>query len=256
MKGETNLEVVEAFRENYLNSSVTFGHRPTAMAHAGANLAAALIDFSNREPRNAKRLLEEAVILSQECLSMIPQERLLNSNLKAAQRNLLQQCRKKDALRAPPNGLDFDFVEIGTSDYDSLAAQPGADTKRGVSVEPVSLYFDKLPTRPSLTKIQTVVIDKHRAGTPRSISMFYVSPALIQAHPHWPEWVRGCNSAGKRHPAASAFLSARGFDPELHMLSQVSSPGQHAGREPGRAHSPLTTAPSTPSERGAGGFTA
>ena len=220
-KGQTNVEVVEAFREHYLNSSVKFEGRPTAMVYSGSNLVGALIDLSNREPRKATKLLEEAVILCQESLSMIPQERITLANLKAAQRNLLARCRK-DSLSAPPGGgLDFDFIEIGTSDYDCLAVKPGAESKRGVSVEPVSLYFDKLPARNNLTKIQAAVVDKHRGGGPRSTRMYFVSPALLAANPKWPEWVRGCNSAGKRHPSASAFLAARGFDPEIHMASQV-----------------------------------
>jgi hypothetical protein len=197
------------------------------MVFAGANLAGALIDWSLRGPVNTKqavKLLEEAVILSQELLSMIPQERIALANLKVAQRNLLARCRK-DSLRAPSNGsLDFDFIEIGTSDYDTLALQPGADTKRGVSVEPVSLYFDKLPDRSNLTRIQAAVVDKYRRGEQRSTRMHFVSPALLAEHPSWPEWVRGCNSAGKPHPAAASFLIAQGFDPKRYMATQVSSP--------------------------------
>ena len=86
--------------------------------------------------------------------------------------------------------LDFDFIEIGTSDYDSLALQDGIENMRGVSLEPLGHYVDRLPDLPNLRIVQAAVVDRYRKGK-RSTRMYYVSPKLLAAHPEWPEWIRG-----------------------------------------------------------------
>ena len=45
----------------------------------------------------------------------------------------------------------LDFIEIGTSDFNTLiqAAGPAA---HGLSIDPISLYLDRLPNRPGCKK--------------------------------------------------------------------------------------------------------
>ena len=52
------------------------------------------------------------------------------------------------------------FVEIGTSDFDTLAHRFFAEGFwTGVSVEPIASYLERLPTRPGFTKVNAVVSD-------------------------------------------------------------------------------------------------
>lgn len=88
--------------------------------------------------------------------------------------------------------MRLDFVEIGTSDFDSLAQQC-TDAAQGMSVEPVRYYLDRLPSRPGLLKICAAV------GSPRGdTQVFYVPDHVIQQHA-LPDWMRGCNSVGDYH---------------------------------------------------------
>lgn len=88
--------------------------------------------------------------------------------------------------------MKFDFIEIGTSDFDSLAQQ-SAPWHRGISVEPVRYYLDRLPSPPNLLKI-CAAIGLARGET----QVFYVPDSVIQSH-GLPGWMRGCNSVGDYH---------------------------------------------------------
>ncbi len=48
--------------------------------------------------------------------------------------------------------MKYDFVEIGTSDFDTLI-QTATDTTRGLSIEPVRHYLDRLPSPAGVKKI-------------------------------------------------------------------------------------------------------
>lgn len=88
--------------------------------------------------------------------------------------------------------MRFDFIEIGTSDFDSLAQQH-TGSSQGISVEPVRYYLDRLPSPPGLHKICAAV------GTSQGEArVFYVPDAVIQEH-GLPQWMRGCNSVGDYH---------------------------------------------------------
>jgi len=45
----------------------------------------------------------------------------------------------------------LDFIEIGTSDFNTLIQAAGPNT-RGLSIDPISLYIDRLPNRPGCKK--------------------------------------------------------------------------------------------------------
>jgi hypothetical protein len=216
--GKMDGEILQAFRDHYLARVKMFNHRPTAKVYEGRNLMLALINMGSQSPSNARALLEEAIMLGQDLLTMIPQDRLAKHNLQTAQRNYFEQCRK-DSHPLTNNSLDLDFVELGTSDYDLLTAQTGAEQLKGVSVEPVSYYLNKLPTHKNLKKVRAAIVSEYNDEA-RSTKMFFVSTELLVMHPDWPEWVRGCNSVGKPHSSAVSFLYSQGYDPMLHILSE------------------------------------
>lgn len=100
----------------------------------------------------------------------------------------------------------FDYVEIGTSDFDALI-QSAPDEDRGLSIEPVPLYLDRLPERPNCTKLNAAISD-HQGWT----KVFFIAPEVI-TRLGLPDWVRGCNSIDTMHPTVTRMLRDRGLDP-------------------------------------------
>jgi FkbM family methyltransferase len=82
----------------------------------------------------------------------------------------------------------YDFIEIGTSDFSTLL-QENPD-KKGISIEPIKVYYDALPNPIKGYKLQCAVSDFD--GT---IEMNWVHPSDILDH-SLPDWLRGCNSIG------------------------------------------------------------
>jgi glycosyltransferase involved in cell wall biosynthesis len=86
---------------------------------------------------------------------------------------------------------DYDFIEIGTSDFETEIQNAGL--KRGISIEPVKRYLDALPNPPYVTKIHGAV--SNVSGT---IDVYSISPEDIQKH-NLPDWIRGCNTVNAPH---------------------------------------------------------
>ena len=92
----------------------------------------------------------------------------------------------------PTSWYDYDFIEIGTSDFETEIQNAGM--KRGISIEPVKRYLDALPNPKYVTKVHGAVSD--RTGT---IDVYSVSPENIEKY-NLPQWIRGCNSVNAVHP--------------------------------------------------------
>lgn len=86
----------------------------------------------------------------------------------------------------------FDFIEIGTSDFDTLIEKASA-TDRGISIEPLKHYLDKLPNKPNVIKHQAAV-----SNTDGYMDIYYIEESKIKEY-NLPYWVRGCNSINKPH---------------------------------------------------------
>ena len=91
--------------------------------------------------------------------------------------------------------IDYDFVEIGTSDFDTLI-EVADDNTIGLSIEPIQEYLDNLPNRKNVTKVNAAIsID----GTSNDVEIFYIPRKTIidnNLHQYW----GGCNMIGKMHP--------------------------------------------------------
>ncbi len=105
-----------------------------------------------------------------------------------------------------PSGLHLNFLEIGTSDFDTCC-QTCAPDALGVCVEPVLRYLEALPVKPGVIKVHGAVSD--HAG---SIDVYYVKPELIEQL-GLPAWCRGCNQVNQMHPLVVAELEKKGVDP-------------------------------------------
>jgi hypothetical protein len=91
--------------------------------------------------------------------------------------------------------MDLDFLEIGTSDWETLC-QECTDTEKGMSVEAVKTYIDALPNRSNVIKVHAAVTANRTSET---IDVYYIPENVIkQLGVCW--WVKGCNSIGTYHP--------------------------------------------------------
>lgn len=107
----------------------------------------------------------------------------------------------------------LDFIEIGTSDFNTLIQAAGPDT-HGLSIDPISLYLDRLPNRRGCKKINAAI--SNFEGT---VEVYFVPPQVIAKH-RLPNWLRGCNSIGAPHPTVSKQLEKMDIDPELVLVRQ------------------------------------
>jgi FkbM family methyltransferase len=104
-------------------------------------------------------------------------------------------------------GSHYSFIEIGTSDFDTLL-QTATDDQRGLSIDPLQFYLDNLPNKPNCKK-QCAAISDHCG----EIDIYHVPLTTIRSL-NLPEWVRGCNHVGSPHATVVTLLQNRGLDPE------------------------------------------
>jgi FkbM family methyltransferase len=66
--------------------------------------------------------------------------------------------------------MKYDFVEIGTCDYHTLLESCNANQK-GLSVEPIKTYLDRLPNRDNVTKVNVAISSKNEM-----VDLYWVEP--------------------------------------------------------------------------------
>lgn len=110
----------------------------------------------------------------------------------------------------------LDFIEIGTSDFDSLLEE-GDDAVKGLSIDPVRIYLDRLPDRLNCRKINAAISDKDGDAV-----VHFMKPDVITFH-GLPQWVRGCSSIGSIHPTVKRLLLRRGI-PARDAVTSTSVP--------------------------------
>lgn len=103
----------------------------------------------------------------------------------------------------------YDYVEIGTCDFETLN-EITPDNFRGISVEPIREYLNRLETRDGKTKLNVSISDRDGESI-----IYYVDEKDIEKH-NLPEWVKGCNSIDVPHKSVSTLLSESGLE---HLLS-------------------------------------
>jgi len=90
--------------------------------------------------------------------------------------------------------MKYDFIEIGTSDFDTLI-QRANDSTVGISIEPINYYLNRLPNPPNVTKLNCAVSLDGNSGRDK---IFYIPDEVIREH-KLPHWIRGCNSMSDYH---------------------------------------------------------
>jgi hypothetical protein len=99
--------------------------------------------------------------------------------------------------------MKYDFIEIGTSDFDTLIQQ--ATSEVGLSIEPINFYLDRLPERLNVTKVNNAISNMNCI-----VDVFWIDPKDIENY-RLPQWLRGCNSIINPHPTALNELNSRGL---------------------------------------------
>jgi FkbM family methyltransferase len=102
----------------------------------------------------------------------------------------------------------FDFIEIGTSDFNTLI-QRATDTTVGLSVEPLSDYLNRLPSKKRVKKVNAAV--SNRSG---HLDIYYV-PDEIRIRNNLPSWMKGTNKIGAPHPTVVKYLAKHGLPANL-----------------------------------------
>jgi len=93
----------------------------------------------------------------------------------------------------------FDYLEIGTSDFDTFTEK--YPNKKVISVEPLAQYLDALPDRPNHIKVQFAVCDQYEEYEQE---IYYIPDRVIKEH-NLAWWLRGCNKIGGYHAKHEGF---------------------------------------------------
>lgn len=109
-------------------------------------------------------------------------------------------------------GLSYDWIEIGSCDFDTQGLNPFTP-ERGLLVEPLQQYLDRLPAGANIQKVNAAV-----CAEDGNALVYSVPPETIEKY-NLPSWLRGCNRMFDPHPLARPTLLGAGLNPEEHIVS-------------------------------------
>ena len=92
-----------------------------------------------------------------------------------------------------------DFIEIGTSDFNTLI-QKADDNTVGFSIEPLDFYLDRLPNKKNVQKINCAI---SASDEDTYVDIYYVPIEVIEKN-RLPYWLKGCSSVNSMHPDPAA----------------------------------------------------
>lgn len=105
----------------------------------------------------------------------------------------------------------LDFIEIGTSDFDTEIQKN--NNKTGLSIEPIKYYLDRLPDKKNIKKINVAISDYNG-----NADVYYVTPENISKY-SLPCWVRGCNSINSYHKTVSDLCNKKNIKNDMLVIS-------------------------------------
>jgi len=91
---------------------------------------------------------------------------------------------------------DLDFIEIGTSNFDTLI-QTCEDDSVGICVEPIKHYLDQLPNKKNILKVNVAITGDLVHN--KKIKIYYIPEEVIMKE-KLKVFFRGCNKIGDFHP--------------------------------------------------------
>jgi len=90
--------------------------------------------------------------------------------------------------------INYDFIEIGTSDFDTLT-QECDENAVGLCVEPIKEYLDNLPSKKNVKKINCAISFDN---TQSDIDVYYIPVEVLKKN-NLPLALRGCNRINEYH---------------------------------------------------------
>ena len=108
----------------------------------------------------------------------------------------------------------FDFIEIGTSDFNTETERAKIGM-RGIAVEPVREHLDRIPNPVGIIKVNAAV-----SNIDGSLRIHYIPKQIIEQL-KLPPWIRGCNSINFPHPTVVRYLSKRDIDLDIIRTAEV-----------------------------------
>ena len=104
--------------------------------------------------------------------------------------------------------VHFNFIEIGTSDFDT-EIEKASDETIGLSIEPINIYLSRLPNKNKCQKINAAISNYNGF-----IDIYSISPENIIKY-NIADWIKGCNSVGKPHRTVEWYLGYHGLPSNL-----------------------------------------
>lgn len=102
------------------------------------------------------------------------------------------------------NNVFYDYIEIGTSDFDTEIEKK--NNKIGISVEPIKYYLDRLPNKKNCLKLNLGI-----SNYDGLCNVNYLPEKIISEY-RFPDWVRGCNSVNSYHKTVTNLCIEKGID--------------------------------------------
>lgn len=93
--------------------------------------------------------------------------------------------------------MHYNFIEIGTSDYDTLL-EKCSNNHYGICVDPLDFYLEKLPQKEKVKKVCSAIIPEIQYKENIDLYIFYIDEEDIMKY-NLDYNMRGCNSIGKPH---------------------------------------------------------
>lgn len=97
--------------------------------------------------------------------------------------------------------MKYDFIEIGTSDFDTLLET--TEGQIGLSIEPLKFYLDRLPNNNHVIKVNCAISDKNGIA-----QVYWVDPKDIEEY-GLPSYLKGCNSIIRPHSVTERELKEK-----------------------------------------------
>ena len=88
--------------------------------------------------------------------------------------------------------INYDFIEIGTSDFDTLIENAN-ESMVGLSIEPIKFYLDKLPKKKNVKKVNCAICEDENDNY-----IYYYTDDIIKKY-NWPDFLKGCNKVNDYH---------------------------------------------------------
>ena len=108
----------------------------------------------------------------------------------------------------------YDFVEIGTSDFDT-EIQLAGENDVGLSIDPMQFYLDRLPNKPNCIKYNAAVSNK--SG---ETEVHYIPLDIIKKY-RLNDCLRGCNYIGEKHIGMANEVKKSGYDLDDLIVSKT-----------------------------------